>query len=465
MTVAPPTRRVTLQVQATNTRPRFEVVADGQGICSHVGAALLGELSDRLGLTSELGRRANRGVRAGAHDRGQVLRDLVVMLADGGDCVSDLATLGDQPELFGRVCSAATAWRIVAQELPDDPRGIAALWSALARVREQAWALGAAPAGPLILDVDATLVDAHSDKQGAAPTYKQGFGFHPLGCWLDRGDGTGEALAGMLRPGNAGANTAADHLDVLAMALLGLPKHARRQPILVRCDSAGAIHAFVADIVRRKLWFSIGFDLTEPVRQAILALPEQAWQPALDADGRPRRGAWAAELASLELAGAGWPEGTRAICRRERPHPGAAHKMAFTDQHGHRFQVFITNQTDPDPAVLEARHRPHAHVEDRIRTAKASGLRNLPFWGFAANDGWLTLVMIAQTLVCWAQALLLDGDLAVAEPKTLRYRLWHTAGRIVHHARRVIVRIDRAWPWADHLVTAFGRLWALPVRC
>jgi Transposase DDE domain group 1 len=308
LTVAPPTRRVTLQVQATNTRPRFEVVADGQGICSHVGAALLGELADRLGLTGELGRRANRGVRAGAHDRGQVLRDLVVMLADGGDCVSDLATLGDQPELFGQVCSAATAWRIVAQQLPGDPRGIAALWSALASVRGRAWELGAAPAGPLILDVDATLVDAHSDKQGAAPTYKQGFGFHPLGVWLDRGDGTGEALAAILRPGNAGANTAADHLAVLGMALLGLPKHARRQPILVRADAAGATHAFVADIVRRKLWFSIGLDLTEPVRQAIGALPEQAWQPALDPDGRPRHSAWAAELAGLDLASSGWPE-------------------------------------------------------------------------------------------------------------------------------------------------------------
>ena len=182
-------------MQATNSGPRFEVVADGQGICSHVGAALLGELSDRLGLSGELGRRANRGVRAGAHDRGQVLRDLVVMLADGGDCVSDLASLRDQPELFGRVCSTPTAWRVLAEELPADPRGISGLWSALARVREQAWALGAAPAGPLILDLDATLVEAHSDKQGAAPTYKQGFGFHPLGCWLDRGDGTGEALA------------------------------------------------------------------------------------------------------------------------------------------------------------------------------------------------------------------------------------------------------------------------------
>jgi Transposase DDE domain group 1 len=451
-------------VQATNTGPRFEVVADGQGICSHVGAALLGELSDRLGLTAELGRRANTGLRRGAHDRGQVLRDLVVMLADGGDALSDLVTLRDQPDLFGEVCSTPTAWRIIGQ-VAADPRGIAALWSALARAREQAWALGAAPAGPLLLDMDATLIDAHSDKQGAAPTYKHGFGFHPLGCWLDRGDGTGEALAMILRPGSAGSNTAADHVDVLAMALLALPKPARGRPVLVRADSAGATHAFVADIVARNLLFSIGFDCDQRVQAAIGALPEQAWQPALDPDSRPRRGAWVAELCRLDLVGAGWPEGTRAICRRERPHPGARHKMGFTDAAGHRFQVFITNQPDPDPAVLEGRHRPHAHVEDRIRAAKATGLRNLPFWGFAANDAWLSLVMIAQTLVCWAQVLLLSGDCKLAEPKTLRYRLWHVAGRIVRHARRLIVRLDRAWPWAAGLVRAFARLRALPARC
>jgi len=335
----------------------------------------------------------------------------------------------------------------------------------VAQLATSTWALGAAPAGPLILDMDATLVEAHSDKQGAAPTYKHGYGFHPLGCWLDRSDGTGEALAMILRPGNAGSNTAADYVRVLAMALPALPKPARGRPILVRADAAGATHAFVDELVRRNLWFSIGFDCDQRVQQAIRDLPEPAWQPAVDPDGRPRRGAWVAELATLDLAGAGWPPGTRAICRRERPHPGARHKLGFTDAAGHRFQVFITNQPDPDPAILETRHRPHAHVEDRIRTAKASGLRNLPFWGFAANDAWLTLVMIAQTLVCWSQALLLDGDLAIAEPKALRYRLWHTAGRIVHHARRVIVRIDRAWPWAADLVTAFGRLRALPVRC
>jgi len=453
-------------VQAINSRPRFEVTADAHGLCSHAGVVLLVELADRLGLTGELGRRANLGLarRGGnhAHDRGAVLRDLVVLLADGGDCVSDLAVLRDQAGLFGKVCSTPTAWRVVGQ-VAADPRGVAALWSALARVRERAWAAGAAPRGPLRIDLDATLLDAHSDKQGAAGTFKHGFGFHPLVCWLDRGDGTGEALAGILRAGNAGSNTAQDHVDVLAMALLALPKQARGQPILVRADSAGATHAFVDDIVDRRLWFSIGFAIDADVKAAILAAPPGAWQPATDAHGRRRAGAGVCELLWLDLSG--WPQGTRAICRRERPHPGARHKMTFTDPHGHRFQVFITNQPDPDIARLEARHRPHARVEDRIRCGKATGLANLPFADFDANDLWLTLVAIAQTLVAWAQALLLDGELARAEPKALRYRLWHVAGRLVHHARRVILRFDHHWPWADALMAAFQRLRALPARC
>jgi hypothetical protein len=186
--------------------------------------------------------------------------------------------------------------------------------------------------------------------------------FHPLLAWLDRGDGTGEALAGILRPGNAGSNTAQDHIDVLAMALLALPKQARSGPILVRADTAGATHGFVNDLARRKLWFSIGFPIEPEVQAAILAVPAPAdgddagWVPALDPHGRSRPGAWVRELSTLDLASQGWPVGTRAICRRERPHPGAAHKIAFTDHTGHRFRVFITNQPDPSPATLDARH-------------------------------------------------------------------------------------------------------------
>jgi hypothetical protein len=452
-----------LPVQPTKPRPRILVTADGEHLVSHAGSLLLAETADAVGLTSQLGQRANLGRRAGSHDRGAVLRDLVVMLADGGDGFCDLAALRDQPELFGEVCSTSTAWRVVAEEVAGDPRGTAALWSALARARETAWALGAAPAGPLVLDIDATLVTAHSDKQGAAPTYKHGFGFHPLGCWLDRGDGTGETLAGILRPGNAGSNTAADHLEVLALALLALPKAARTGPILVRADSAGATHEFVDDLHRRGLGFSIGFPIDAAVQAAILAAPADGWLPARDQHGHDRPGAWVCELSWLAVSG--WPPGTRAICRRERPHPGARHKMCFTNADGHRFQVFITNQLDPDIVCLEARHRPHARVEDCIKGAKATGLRNLPCYGFAANDAWLTLVMIAQTLVCWTQALCLSGELARAEPATLRYRLWHTAGRLVRRGRRVILRLQRTWPWADDLVTAFQRLRALPAHC
>ena len=330
--------------------------------------------------------------------------------------------------------------------------------------------------GPLIIDLDATLIQAHSDKQGAAGIYKQGFGFHPLGAWLDRGDGTGEALSGVLRPGNAAANTAQDHRDVLAMALLGLPKPARGQPILVRADSAGATHAFIDDLVGRKLQFSVGFDCDQRVQQAILDLPEHAFTPALDPDGRPRRGAWVAELATLDLASAGWPRADPAICRRERPHPrrppqDGLHRPRRAPLPGVCHQPARPRPCrpgGPPPCRLEAPHLPWrpATPTPTSRTVSAPprprACGTYPF-EFGANDAWLTLVMIAQTLVCWAQALLLDDpDLKVAEPKTLRFRLWHTAGRIVRHARQVIVRIDRTWPWAADLVAALPGCEACP---
>jgi hypothetical protein len=159
---------------------------------------------------------------------------------------------------------------------------------------------------------------------------------------------------------------------------------------------------------------------------------------------------------------AGWPPGTRAICRREDPHPGA--QLCFTDADGHRFQVFITDQ-DGDVTVLELRHRQRARVEDRIRCGKATGLRNLPFDLWRRNAVWLELVLAACDLTSWAQRLLLDGELRIAEPKTLRYRLWHVAARVVRHARRLVVRLQRSWPWATDLATAFARLRALPLRC
>jgi hypothetical protein len=453
-----------LRVQATKPRARFEVTADGDGLVGHVGAALLVGLADRLGLPAELDRWVGQGQPGRArHRAGKVLTDLAVMLADGGDCLSDLAVLRDQPGLFGPVASTPTAWRVIERLAGADEQGLAGLRLARARARRRAWQAGAWVDGLLMIDLDATLVTAHSDKQGAAGTYQHTFGFHPLAAWLDRGDGTGEPLAAILRPGNAAANTATDQIDVVDLALAQLPKQAQeQQPILVRADSAGATHQFIDHLRELGVRFSVGFDLDSRVRTAILALPADAWVAAIDADG-DRDGAQVAELATLDLEAAGWPAGTRAICRRERPHPGA--QLTFSDADGWRFQAFITDQPDPDLARLEFRHRQHARVEDRIRAAKATGARNLPFDRWRRNAVWLQLVLLALDLVGWAQALLLEGALAVAEPKTLRYRLWHTAGRISRHARRLRVRLQRTWPWAAELVRAFTRLDALPLRC
>jgi hypothetical protein len=450
-----------LRVQATKPPARFEVTCDGDGIAGHAGAALLGELADRLGLTAALGWRAGRTQTSRhRHGAGAVLRDLAVLLADGGDCLSDLAVLRGQPELFGPVASTPTAWRMIEQ-VACDPDGLAGLRAGRAHARAAAWRAGAYADGLLVVDVDGTLVDAHSDKQGAAGTYKGGFGFYPLVAYLDRGDGSGEALAGILRPGNAGSNTAADHIELVDLALAQLPRAARTQPLLLRADTGGATHALVDHLRERGVRFSISLPADERVRAAVLAVPANAWTPAVDADGQPRAGAEVAELCALDLSG--WPAGTRAICRREDPHPGA--QLSFTDADGHRFQVFITDQPDPDVAALELRHRRRARVEDRIRGAKASGLRNLPFDRWRRNAVWLELVLMACDLTCWAQTLLLSGELRVAEPKTLRYRLWHVAARVVRHARRVIVRLQRTWPWVTALAAAFTRLRALPLRC
>jgi len=440
-----------LPVKHANVVERLQIVADAEGLTSRAGTTLLSGLADRVGLTGSLAA-AMGGVRKrrSRHDPGRTLRDLAVMLADGGDCLADLRALRDQPSLFGDVASDATAWRALAGL---DPGRVAALRDARATARARVWELAGAPAR-VILDLDATLVSAHSDKEQAAGNYKHGFGFHPLLCYEAT---TEEALAGVLRPGNAGANTAADHITVLDLSLAQLPGAVPGPGVLVRADSGGATHAFLDHVVTRGLCFSVGFDLTEPVRKAVLAVAERAWRPALTQAGEKRDGAAVAEL-TLDLSS--WPAGTRAICRRERPHPGA--QLSFTDDNGYRFQVFITNQQGARIDRLEQLHRHHAVVEDRIRCGKDTGLRNLPFRGFQPNAAWLELALIAQDLLAWTQRLLLNGELARCEPKRLRYRLLHVAGRLTKHARRPRLHLPRGWAWAEELLTAFQRLHALP---
>ncbi len=441
-----------MKVMRQGRKRTLQVLADDTAVVSHAGSAMLVGLADRLGLTDGLGEAmAPTRQRPSAHDPGRVLRDLAVMLADGGDCLADLGAIRDQPDLFGRVASDATAFRVIDA---IDPERLQAIRAARAAARRRVWAAGVAPQR-IVLDIDSTLVTAHSDKEGAAPTYKRGFGFHPILCASG-----GEILAAHLRPGNAGANTASDHIGVLLDGLDQLPEALREDDdttILVRADSAGCTHDFLDAVVEMELSFSVGMAMDERVREAILALPEAAFVPAIRQDGQSREGAWVAELSDLDLSG--WPAGSRAICRRERPHPGA--QLSFSDHQGHRFQVLLTNQ-EGDPVILEARHRARASVEDAIRAAKDTGLSNLPFRGLAPNAAWLELVLVAQDLLAWARALLLGGELARAEPKRLRHRLLHVAGRIVRSGRRIRLHLPARWPWAGDLLAAFWRLRALP---
>jgi DDE family transposase len=305
----------------------------------------------------------------------------------------------------------------------------------------------------LTIDLDATLVTAHSEKEQAAGNYKGGFGFFPLLAYLDE---TREALGAMLRPGNAGANTAVDHMVVLESALEQIPRqYVETIEILVRADSAGATHALLDYCHEEQLRFSVGYELTEKVRAAILQIPADAWVSALERDGSTRTNGEVAEITSLIDLG-GWPEGSRLIVRRERPHPGA--QLSFTDHDGYRFQAILTDQADPAIAVVECRHRQHAHVEDRIRDDKDTGLAKFPFKQYRLNEVWLEIVMLAHDLIIWTQALTLDGELAKAEPKRIRYRLMHVAGRLAFHGRQAKLHLQDTWPWAAELLAAFQKL-------
>jgi DDE family transposase len=450
------TQEDTQLVSATARLGTVEVTADGEGLVSHAGAALLVELADRVGLTEALSDAlAATRERRSAHDPGRVLRDVAVMLADGGDCVTDIEAYRGQQRLFGSRASETTTHRVLKS---IDERLLERIRAARAAARARVWDAGARPE-TITLNIDATLLAAHSDKESAAGTYKHGYGFHPICCYLDE---TGEALGAILRPGNAGSNTAEDHFDVLGLALEQLPAEDLEREILVRADIGGATHAFTADCREADIRFSVGYELNETVRAAILKLPGVAWIAAVEPGGELRDGAWVAELTEhVDLSG--WPEGSRLICRRERPHPGA--QFTIFDGLGYRYTCFLTDQDGEDIAALELRHRGRARVEDNIRAGKDTGMRNLPHYAFEHNQTWLELSLTAQDLLAWMKLLCLDGELVKAEPKRLRHRLLHVAGRLVRHAHRTRLRLQADWPWAAALVDAFTRLRAIPALC
>ena len=448
---------------------RVKVSADGQGVVSHAGIGLLREMAEYTGLVEGLNQAlidTYQGLPV--HVPGRVLSDLAVAVADGADCVSGISVLYDRQDLFGPVASMPTTWRVL-DRVDADHLGL--VRAARAAARAKAWAAGAGPdlTGELCLDFDATITIAHSEKENAAATWKKTFGFHPLLCFLDRPEiAAGEALAGLLRKGNAGSNTAADHVTVLDMALASLPEHARPRPgedgsprLLARSDSAGATHTFATACRDRGVGFSFGFPVDTRVQAVVNLIPQTCWAPAIEPGDELRDGAWVAEATDLvDLTS--WPAGARLILRKERPHPGA--QLTFSDVDGMRITAFLT---DTAPRVipgqiagLELRHRQHARVEDRIRQAKATGLRGFPCRAFNENQAWLETLLIAVDLLCWTKLICFADvpDLARAEIAAFRYRVLHVAARLTRSARQLHLRSDKTWRWAANIANGYTRL-------
>ena len=373
----------------------------GKGVVSHVGSALLRLLGDRVGLTDRLSRALEvRGFTPDI-DRGRLLADLAVAVADGATAIDDLKTLRHQGDLFGHVASTATAWRCLDQ-IGD--LQLARIDRARATARTWVWRQIVARHGQIppaatcygdlgttvVIRLDASIVIAHSDKTGAKGTFKGTYGHHPL---LATCDNTGELLVVMLREGNAGSNTGSDHVTVADAAIAQIPP-AHRRDLLVTIDGAGAGHQIVDHLTAlntaaahgrrgRRVEYSIGFDLDDRARRAITRLGAHGWEPALDADGKPRTDAHVAELTGLLRQSAGgdqlsqWPDDLRVIVRRE-PIPVGMQVSLFEAHDGYRYQIVATNTVGGQVQRLEARHRVHARVEDGVRTAKATGLRRLP---------------------------------------------------------------------------------------
>jgi hypothetical protein len=494
-------------VNTTGWLRGLEVTAGGTGIVSHAGLALLRVLADRTGLTGGLSK-ALASDRLLVHDRGRVLADLACAIADGAEVISDFRVMADQRELFGQVASVPTCWRALNEIAAGGGRPRARITAAVNAARRAAWAgiearHGALPGvaiadkmleGVTCLRLDATVVTCHSEKDGAEPNFK-GFGLHPLGCWCDN---TAEPLAAMLRPGSAGSNTVADHLEVLGAAITALPSRHRRR-LMVTCDGAGASHGLIERLDAlgarpgHQLTYSVGWDLGERERAAIRLVPEKAWQIAIDHHGEVRerraddacadrgcahRACWREEAHVTELTALlrggpagdrldGWPATMRVFARRERPHPGAQLTL-FEAEDGWRYTLWVTNLPTrlrgwrADPAYIDAAHRVHARVEDAIRTGKDCGIGKFPATSLTMNKAWLAAALTAAALLAWLRLLALDGTLARAEPKTLRYRILHAAARLTRGGRQRHLKIAATWPWAADIVTAWDRISALP---
>jgi len=446
-----------------NSTLKADVECGGTQIVAHAGLHALGRFADRIGLGPALSSAIPwSGERAPEHDRGVVLTHATLMLAGGGEACSDIEFLASQTRLFGPVASDSTLYRTIRNITPTV---LTDLQAATATVRADMWRRMAATSATatVVLDIDASLIQIHSEnKAGTGPTYKGGFGFHPLLCFADS---TGEALAAMLRPGNAGANTVTDHLAVLDTAIAQLPAGIAaghhhgdddslvERGVQVRTDSAGCTRGFVHGCRARNIGFAVVARSNASIHAAISrinTIDDPRWRPAQRASGDTAVRSEVAEVTDFcDLSD--WPTGTRLIVRREHLHPGAQRSLFPSTLF--RYWGHYTD-ADGTPVELDAHMRAHAHVEDHIKRLKDSGLERFPFTNLDANRAWLHLVCCSDSLVRWFQHLCCTGPLKTAEPKRLRWTLWHTPARIVRSAGRTIIRIIDGWPTANDLTQA-----------
>ena len=459
--------------QPTRFYPRLQVDTAPCASVAQAGGVMLTETIAASGLATQL-RAALAPWRKdlAVHDPAKVLLDLALSVALGGEHLSDVAVLRGEPGLYGQVASDPTISRTLDALSADVDHVLVAIDGARGAARAVAWGLAGADApdhhadakNPVVIDLDATLVTAHSDKESATKTWKKGYGFHPLCAFVDHGtQGTGEPLVIKLRTGKAGSNTAADHVAVTKQALAQLPTHRPGlrpgKRVLVRTDGAGATHDFMNYLHAQRVSYSIGYTLPTNTAELLKKIPESVWTPAYNARGDIREGAWVAELTGL-LDLTGWPKGMRVIARKERPHPGA--QLRITDIDGHRVTAFATNAARaggdqlPD---LELRHRRRARCEDRIRNAKDTGMRALPLHDFAQNQIWCAVLALAGDLVAWMQTLALTGTAARKwEPKRLRMRLYSVPAAIARSNRITRLHLADKAPWAHLVENAITKL-------
>ncbi|WP_166823159.1 IS1380 family transposase [Brevibacterium limosum] len=460
-------------MKPTRTYPRLHIDTAPSNALGQAGGMLLTETVHTSGLGHHLKQALAAWKRPFAiHDPAKILIDIAITLALGGDTLSDSSVLRDEPDLYGPVASNPTITRLIRTLADDADQALAAINTARTAARARVWELAGAQApnhdsdarAPLVVDIDATLVTAHSEKEEAKPTYKKGFGFHPLLAFIDHGrSGCGEPVAGLLRPGNAGSNTASDHIRLVKEVLAGLPGGRPRpgKSVLIRTDTAGGTHGFLTFLTRRRLSYSVGWMLPATMPDLYRQLMKlDAWEPAYDTDGRPREGADVAELTGvLDLND--WPDGMRVIVRRERPHPGA--QLRFDDVDGYRLTAFATNTRGMQLADLEVRHRSRARCEDRIRIAKDTGLANFPLKGFDQNRVWLAIVALAGDLQAWSGLLtFVDDEIRRWEPKKLRMHIYTVPATIARTARRVVVHVKNTARFAQDIVAGLNRLRSLP---